>query len=102
MPERAVLQGYLVQEACESMLLLLSPADKPLVRPKCFCIQQSIEELHSKVLYVLLIVHADNPTTVTALNGCIQHVTHLRTSACFHKPLVLSSHVPLARAFCTI
>ncbi len=35
MPECAVLQGYLVQEACESTLLLLSPADTPLVRPTC-------------------------------------------------------------------
>jgi len=35
MPECAVLQGYLVQEACESTHLLFNPADRPLVRPTC-------------------------------------------------------------------
>ncbi len=30
MLEYAVLQGYVVQEACASTLLLLSPADAPL------------------------------------------------------------------------
>jgi hypothetical protein len=34
--------------------------------------------------------------------SCIQHVTYLQTSVCFHKPFYFSSHMPLARAFCTI
>ncbi len=34
-PECAVLEGCLVQEACASTHLLLTPADRPLVRPTC-------------------------------------------------------------------
>ena len=103
MPECAVLQGYLVQEACESTLLLLSPADRPLVKPTGQLLMHSAK--HCRLMLTDGVCAAyckDNSTAVTACNGCIQHVLHLRTSACFHKPLVLSSYVPLVRAFCTI
>ena len=54
MLEYAVLQGYVVQEACASTLLLLSPADTPLVIPTCQLLLHSAKQCRKKLEGMML------------------------------------------------